>query len=81
MAGHPSAGELVAAVRAFLDGLPLTGREAFHAKVAANALAIVERELAARADAAGARARATPSFAPHSGPERSKRARRACSTR
>jgi hypothetical protein len=47
MAGHPGAGDLIAAVRAFLNGLPLTGRDAFHAKVAANTLAIVERELAA----------------------------------
>ncbi len=47
MAGHPSAAELVAAVRAFVAGLELNGREAFHARVAANALAIVERELAA----------------------------------
>ncbi len=47
MAGHPSAAELVAAVRAFLAALPLEGRDAFHAKVAANALAIVERELGA----------------------------------
>ncbi len=55
MAGHPSMGELVAAVRAFLAGLAegsaLAGRDAFHAKVAANALAIVERELAGEADA------------------------------
>ncbi len=47
MAGHPSAAELVAAVRVFLAKLPLAGRDAFHARVAANALAIVERELAA----------------------------------
>lgn len=47
MAGHPTAGELVAAVRAFIAGLALEGRDGFHAKVAANVLAIVERELAA----------------------------------
>jgi hypothetical protein len=47
MAGHPSAGELVAAVREFVAGLALEGRDGFHAKVAANVLAIVERELAA----------------------------------
>ena len=47
MAGHPSAAELVTAVREFIAGLPLTGRDAFHARVAANALAIVARELAA----------------------------------
>ncbi len=45
MAGHPSARELVAAVREFIAGLELEGREGFHAKVAANALAIVEREI------------------------------------
>ena len=47
MAGLPSAGELIAAVRVFLEDLPLTGRDLFQARVAANALAIVERELAA----------------------------------
>jgi len=47
MAGHPTASELVAAVQAFLKGLPLNSRDMFHARVAANALAIVERELAA----------------------------------
>lgn len=48
MTQHPSAEALVAAVRAFLvqaEGA-LSGRHAFEAKVAANALAIVERELA-----------------------------------
>ena len=45
MAEHPSAGDLIAAVREFIGGLTLDGRDAFHAKVAANALAIVEREL------------------------------------
>ncbi|UAJ09680.1 DUF6285 domain-containing protein [Glacieibacterium megasporae] len=52
MAGHPSARELVAAVREFIAGLEIEGREGFHAKVAANALAIVERELVARPDVA-----------------------------
>lgn len=47
MAGHPTASELVAAVQGFLKGLPLNSRDMFHARVAANALAIVERELAA----------------------------------
>ncbi len=47
MAGHPSAGELITAVRTFIAGLALEGRDGFHAKVAANVLAIVERELAA----------------------------------
>jgi hypothetical protein len=45
----PSLGELVTAVREFLEeqAMPqLEGRTAFHARVAANALAIVERQLA-----------------------------------
>ena len=45
---RPTAGELVAAVADFLErevGPALSGRNAFHAKVAANALRIVEREL------------------------------------
>jgi hypothetical protein len=45
----PSIAELVAAVRDFIehDAMPsLDGRVRFHARVAANALAIVERELA-----------------------------------
>lgn len=44
----PSAAELVAAVRAFLEehAMPaLEGRAAFHARVASNALGIVERQL------------------------------------
>ncbi len=52
MAGHPDATALVAAVREFLGGLRLEGRDAFHAKVAGNVLAIVERELAQDPDAA-----------------------------
>jgi len=56
MAGHPDAAALVAAVRDFLGGLKLDGRDAFHAKVAGNVLAIVERELVARPDAAAAAA-------------------------
>jgi hypothetical protein len=52
MAGHPSARDLVGAVREFIAGLGLEGRDAFHAKVAANALAIVERELEQGPDAA-----------------------------
>jgi aminoglycoside phosphotransferase (APT) family kinase protein len=46
--GHPTAGELVEAVREWIssDVRDATeGRVAFHARVAANALAIVEREL------------------------------------
>ena len=55
--GRPTAGELVEAVREFLTGtvMPATsGAVSFHARVAANALAVVERELAlgpAHADA------------------------------
>ena len=47
MSGHPSAAKLVEAVRGFLASVEsrLSGREAFHAKVAGNVLAIVEREL------------------------------------
>jgi len=47
MAGHPDAAELIDAVRGFLASIEsrLLGREAFHAKVAGNVLAIVEREL------------------------------------
>lgn len=50
MAGHPDAAALIAAVRDFIAGLRLEGRDAFHAKVAGNVLAIVERELAQNAD-------------------------------
>ena len=55
MQNRPSAAELVGAVRTFLeqDAMPrLEGRYAFHARVAANALAIVERELEAAPGAA-----------------------------
>ena len=48
MMGQPSMRELVEAVRDFLEqkAMPeLTGHTAFHARVAANALAIVAREL------------------------------------
>ena len=48
MYDRPEIGELVAAVREFLErrALPeLEGHTAFHARVAANALAIVERQL------------------------------------
>lgn len=48
MQDQPSAAELVAAVRDFLTkhAMPaLEGHAAFHARVAANALGIVEREL------------------------------------
>jgi hypothetical protein len=53
MQDRPSAAELLAAVRAFLetDVVPaLGGRRLFHARVAANVLAIVERELAREED-------------------------------
>lgn len=55
---HPSAEQLLAAVRLFLKEAEgqLTGRLAFHAKVAANSLAIVEREIAQDPDAAEAAA-------------------------
>lgn len=46
--GRPSAAELVAAVAEFLDGevrSATSGAVNFHARVAANALRIVEREL------------------------------------
>lgn len=48
MQDAPSTKELIEAVRAFLEekAMPeLKGHTAFHARVAANALAIVEREL------------------------------------
>jgi hypothetical protein len=50
MRGVPTTAELVAAVREFLteDVMPATeGRLSFHARVAANVLAQVERELLA----------------------------------
>lgn len=50
----PSAGELIEGVRRFLletAGPALSGQAAFHARVAANALAIVAREIATRGDA------------------------------
>jgi hypothetical protein len=49
MQDRPTAAELVAAVRAFLeeDVMPaVEGRVAFHTRVAVNALGMVERELA-----------------------------------
>jgi len=60
MIRHPTAAELTEAVRRFLDeqaAPKLEGRDAFLAKVAANALAAVERELE-QAPAAEAAARA-----------------------
>jgi hypothetical protein len=55
MMDQPSALELVTAVREFIEkhAMPeLQGRTAFHARVAANALAIVARELEQAAPAA-----------------------------
>ncbi|MEM0985280.1 MAG: DUF6285 domain-containing protein [Pseudomonadota bacterium] len=57
MHDQPTAGELIAAVRSFLAETArpaLMGHAAFHARVAENVLAIVERELehAPRADGA-----------------------------
>jgi len=54
MHDQPTAAELVAAVRSFIadHARPaLTGHTAFHARVAENALAIVERELLQGAEA------------------------------
>ena len=55
--GVPSSAELVGAVREFLEQevMPATeGRLSFHARVAANVLAIVARELEAGEPPAGA---------------------------
>ncbi len=57
---RPRADELVAAVRAFLEGEvagQLSGATAFNLRVAVNVLAIVERELKAEDDDAAVRAR------------------------
>jgi len=59
MQDQPAAYDLVAAVREFIEtvAMPkLAGHDAFHARVAANALAIVERELAIAPDADAAEA-------------------------
>ncbi|MGB3482351.1 MAG: DUF6285 domain-containing protein [Mycobacterium sp.] len=53
--GRPTAAELVVAVADFLDGDirdATTGQVRFHARVAANALRMVERELLCAAEAA-----------------------------
>lgn len=50
----PNSAELITAVRGFLEreAVPaLSGRQAYHARVAAHVLAIVERELAAPPEA------------------------------
>ena len=59
MSGTPSVSQLVDAVRLFLAEAEtaLSGRLAFHAKVAGNALAIVQRELEARRRSSGRRLR------------------------
>ena len=57
---RPTAPELVAAVRGFLEqevASELTGARAFNLRIAVNVLAIVERELAAKDDSAAATAR------------------------
>jgi len=57
---RPTALELVAAVRGFLEqevASQLTGATAFNLRIAVNVLAIVERELAAEDDSAAATAR------------------------
>lgn len=53
MSGHPSGADLVESVRGFLAEIEssLSGRQAFHAKVAGNVLALVERELRQQPDA------------------------------
>ena len=55
----PSAAELITAVREWIEGDVMAGTEGrlrFHARVAANALAIVERELAVGAEQAAGHA-------------------------
>ncbi|HSL57621.1 MAG TPA: DUF6285 domain-containing protein [Acidimicrobiales bacterium] len=57
--GRPTAAELVAAVREFLEGDVMAateGRVRFHARVAANVLAVVERELELGPDIAASHA-------------------------
>lgn len=58
MSGHPSAADLIDSVRGFLTELEseLSGRHAFHAKVASNVLALVERELRQQPEAVEAAA-------------------------
>lgn len=70
---RPTAAELVAAVREFLENDVMRateGRVAFHARVAANVCALVERELAQSDEARdGARAALTPLLDPPPGPD------------
>ena len=58
MSGHPSAADLIDSVRGFLAEFEseLSGRQAFHARVAGNVLALVERELRQRPEAVEAEA-------------------------
>jgi len=58
MSGHPSAADLIDSVSNFLAEIEakLSGREAFHAKVAGNVLALVARELRQRPENVEARA-------------------------
>jgi Domain of unknown function (DUF6285) len=58
MSGHPSAADLIDSVRGFLAELEpeLSGRQAFHAKVAGNVLALIERELRQQPEAVEAAA-------------------------
>ncbi|MHB8669275.1 MAG: phosphotransferase family protein [Acidimicrobiales bacterium] len=63
--GVPSAAQLVEAVREYLEGdvsAATAGQVRFHARVAANALAIVERELALGDSASAAHRRALASL-------------------
>jgi hypothetical protein len=67
----PSLRELVAVVREFLErqAMPaLEGRVAFHARVAANALGIVERELAQGSAADAAERERLRALLGHDGP-------------
>ena len=54
MSGHPSAADLIDAVRDFLAEIEptLVGRDSFHAKVAGNVLGLVARELRLRPEQA-----------------------------
>ena len=71
MHDRPTTVQLVAAVRDFLErtALPeLRGHSAFHARVAANALAIVERELALCAEQDAAERERLCALLGHDGP-------------
>lgn len=71
MQDRPTAAELVAAVREWIehDVVPATeGRLAFHARVAANALGIVERELTVDAAFTAAQRERARALLGHDGP-------------